>query len=289
MKNPPIPGGAAAEIVRLHGEILDAYRGSIEKGFRIGELLTEQKAKLDHGEWLTWLEENVPFTDRTARNYARLYDQRDRFKEENIAALGAAYRLLTESEKPTKSETSFRSEPVAAAPAVAQNATADPPPPEAEPELVTTEKAAPWSLARAIDTALDCIDALILECPAGRRKELQAAIVARVAHRYTPIAPAPPAPRPRVPLIDALAEIEGIPLDGITKSVGGRLADALREIHEAEPDVTPNDIRQHAANYPLHFPKAGLTANALAKWWGKTGKPPQSDAKPERVTDNTRI
>jgi hypothetical protein len=44
--------GAASEINRLHGEICQAARTTIEKAIRIGELLAEQKAGLKHGQWL---------------------------------------------------------------------------------------------------------------------------------------------------------------------------------------------------------------------------------------------
>ena len=50
---------AADEINRLHHEIKDAFRTGIEKAIRIGELLTEQKARCKHGEWLPWLNANV--------------------------------------------------------------------------------------------------------------------------------------------------------------------------------------------------------------------------------------
>lgn len=39
---------------------------------QIGALLIEAKKKIDHGEWLNWLLENVTFGERTARNYMRV-------------------------------------------------------------------------------------------------------------------------------------------------------------------------------------------------------------------------
>lgn len=38
----------------------------------IGKRLIEAKEQLDHGEWLNWLEKEVDFTDRSARNFMRL-------------------------------------------------------------------------------------------------------------------------------------------------------------------------------------------------------------------------
>lgn len=84
----------ASEIRQLHSEIISAAKTSLEKAIRIGQLLAEQKAKLAHGQWTPWLESNVPFTDRTARNYIRLWDERDRLKTETVSDLSEAYKLL---------------------------------------------------------------------------------------------------------------------------------------------------------------------------------------------------
>ena len=95
--------GAASEINRLHGEICQAARTTIEKAIRIGELLTEQKAGLKHGEWLPWLKANVQFSARTASNYLRVSESRFRLKSETISDLTDAYNALTEhteSEQP---------------------------------------------------------------------------------------------------------------------------------------------------------------------------------------------
>jgi hypothetical protein len=86
-----------SEINVLHSEILSALRTNIDKAIRIGELLAEQKSELGHGQWLPWLEANIKFTDRTARNYMRVFENRDRLKSETLSDLTDAYRLLTES------------------------------------------------------------------------------------------------------------------------------------------------------------------------------------------------
>lgn len=87
---------AVDEINRLHAEICEAARTTIEKAIRIGELLTEQKASLKHGEWLPWLKENVGFSRQTADNYRRLYEKRDDLKLLNVGNLTEAYQLLSE-------------------------------------------------------------------------------------------------------------------------------------------------------------------------------------------------
>jgi hypothetical protein len=84
-----------AEINRLHGETLDAARTSLDKAMRIGELLTQQKTSLEHGQWLTWIKANVSFSDQTARNYMRVYERRDDPKFKTVLNLADAYRLLS--------------------------------------------------------------------------------------------------------------------------------------------------------------------------------------------------
>lgn len=64
------------EIITLHEEIGGYLKMTLDKAIRIGELLTEQKEEIEHGEWLPWVEENLPFTDRHARNYMSLAKHR---------------------------------------------------------------------------------------------------------------------------------------------------------------------------------------------------------------------
>jgi hypothetical protein len=83
-----------SEIITLHNEIVSYLRMSVKKAIRIGELLSEQKACLQHGEFLPWIKANLSFTERTAQNYMRLYTQRDLLKNENVSYLAEGYRLF---------------------------------------------------------------------------------------------------------------------------------------------------------------------------------------------------
>jgi hypothetical protein len=96
----PESSPAIAEIRNLHGEIVAAAKTTLAHAVRIGELLADIKAGLNHGEWLPWCSTNLPFTDRTARNYVRLFQHRDRLKSETVSDLGDAYRLLADERKP---------------------------------------------------------------------------------------------------------------------------------------------------------------------------------------------
>lgn len=84
----------AQEIITLHNEIGGYLKISLEKAIRIGELLVEQKDSLKHGGFTSWVKTNLPFTDRTARNYMGLYRERDRLKTETVSDLASGYRLL---------------------------------------------------------------------------------------------------------------------------------------------------------------------------------------------------
>ena len=61
------------EIVQLHNEIGELLMGTLPRGIRIGELLTEQKADLGHGAFLPWVEDSLPFSIRTAQNYMKIF------------------------------------------------------------------------------------------------------------------------------------------------------------------------------------------------------------------------
>lgn len=95
-----------SEIVTLHSEIITSARTSLDKAVRIGELLTEQKAKLKHGEWLPWIKANLQFSQQTVSNYVRLYGNRDKLPTVGNLELTDAYRLLCGSEPKQKADKS---------------------------------------------------------------------------------------------------------------------------------------------------------------------------------------
>jgi hypothetical protein len=51
------------------------------------------RKRLNHGEWLPWLKENVLFSDRTATNYMRAYDWRHLLKSATISDLNLTRAL----------------------------------------------------------------------------------------------------------------------------------------------------------------------------------------------------
>jgi len=82
------------EIVQLHGKFAKSFKRTLDYGIRIGQLLTEQKADLKHGEFGLWIERSVPFSSRTARNYMKLFRNRDALKTETVSDFKSAYKLL---------------------------------------------------------------------------------------------------------------------------------------------------------------------------------------------------
>ncbi len=72
-------------------EIKGLYRQTIENIIRVGQKLLEVKARLPHGQWLSWLEAEFGWTDRTARNYMLAGET---FKLETVSDLDIAARAL---------------------------------------------------------------------------------------------------------------------------------------------------------------------------------------------------
>jgi len=80
-----------AELRANHEWILgwqQAGQEAVERAIRNGEILTEVKDQLSHGEFLPWIEGYLSFSERTARDYMRIYRYRD--KTANVADLREA-------------------------------------------------------------------------------------------------------------------------------------------------------------------------------------------------------
>lgn len=97
----------AAEINKLHGDFCKGLITTLQTAVKIGELLSAEKAKHEHGEWQTWMLSNLTFSDRTARDYMRVFANKDKIAD--IAKMGTvkidsikdAIRLIT---APTEEE-----------------------------------------------------------------------------------------------------------------------------------------------------------------------------------------
>lgn len=86
----------STEINTLHDKLCGLARTSLETAIEIGELLTRQKAELNHGEWLPWCRGNLRFPYRTSARYMELYSERGKFATMADLGLTEAYRLLSQ-------------------------------------------------------------------------------------------------------------------------------------------------------------------------------------------------
>ena len=113
----PTVSKSLAEVLSLHQALIADARMTLQKAIRIGELLTGIKASLKHGDWLPWVEKNLPFSDQTGRNYIRLWEKRDDPKFKTVLNFRDAYRLLSgggqlQVEKFTGDQESYTPAPV---------------------------------------------------------------------------------------------------------------------------------------------------------------------------------
>jgi Protein of unknown function (DUF3102) len=85
----------AEEINRLHRDLQALAMQSLDHAIRIGELLSKVKTQLPHGRWIPWLNSNVKFSERTARNYIGVFENRMALKSARVADLTDAYKILS--------------------------------------------------------------------------------------------------------------------------------------------------------------------------------------------------
>jgi hypothetical protein len=64
----------AGRINALHDKSYEAAHLAIKSMVECGKLLSEAKRKVDHGDWLPWVEANLKFGARQAQKYMRLAD-----------------------------------------------------------------------------------------------------------------------------------------------------------------------------------------------------------------------
>lgn len=98
----------AQTIKTLHEGILAQFTNAIKNAIAIGEILTRKKSELKHGEFTPWIEANLPFTDRHARTYMRVFENRELLKRKSISDLKSAMLLLSDSGQ-SENETNLES------------------------------------------------------------------------------------------------------------------------------------------------------------------------------------
>jgi hypothetical protein len=76
----------AAEIRTAHADTLRHVRSAIEQAIAVGNLLTEAKDLIGHGDWLPWLKDHCAMSTRTAQRYMTL--ARSEANTPRVALLG---------------------------------------------------------------------------------------------------------------------------------------------------------------------------------------------------------
>lgn len=79
------PPAEVRTIETITGDILEAKRQGGEAILTIGRCLIEAKEMLSHGEWRSWLEERVEFSERSAQ---RLCGGPGVVKSDNVVGFG---------------------------------------------------------------------------------------------------------------------------------------------------------------------------------------------------------
>ena len=97
------------ELNILHKNIEGKLKSTVQDAIMAGEILTNVKEKVAHGEFLPWIEKNLIFTRMTANNYMRVYEYKS--KCITVLHLPEAYRLvakLDSAKKQTESQKAFK-------------------------------------------------------------------------------------------------------------------------------------------------------------------------------------
>jgi hypothetical protein len=82
------------EIIKKHLEFNLSLKTSIHLAVDIGEMLAIQKEELPSGAFTSWVDENLPFSVRTAQNYMKLHKNREALELADPKDLTEAYLLL---------------------------------------------------------------------------------------------------------------------------------------------------------------------------------------------------
>ncbi len=85
------------KIREAHGTFISSMKDTLEAGITAGQLLIEAKETLEHGEFLKWIQDTLPFTERTAQKYMRIARNQDKLKEKGARLLSEAYNAVNDN------------------------------------------------------------------------------------------------------------------------------------------------------------------------------------------------
>ena len=88
------------ELNELHQQIDGKLRSTVQDAIRAGEILTNVKEKLAHGEFLPWIEKNCVFGRKTAHRYMGIAEHKSKCL--TVSHLPEAYQLVAKLESAKK-------------------------------------------------------------------------------------------------------------------------------------------------------------------------------------------
>jgi hypothetical protein len=93
----------------LHQQIEGKLRSTVQDAIRAGELLTQTKDDLPHGEFLPWISKNCVFSQDTAERYRKLYNHADKIRTmRNLHDAYKQVKQLESAEKHTERQKSYQ-------------------------------------------------------------------------------------------------------------------------------------------------------------------------------------
>lgn len=69
------------KIVNLYNGIKENFEDTFEKAKKIGEILSQEKEKIEHGKFTEWVENNLPFGIRQAQKYMKIHENKQTIEE----------------------------------------------------------------------------------------------------------------------------------------------------------------------------------------------------------------
>jgi hypothetical protein len=94
------------EINHEHELCVGSMQNSLEHAIRVGELLIQQKEKVNHGDWMVWVKMNCDFQISQANKYMRVFTNYSRgINLESTDSIKGALRIIIASDPKPKKET----------------------------------------------------------------------------------------------------------------------------------------------------------------------------------------
>ena len=88
------------EIKKELAELNTTLKMTVQKAIRVGQLLSEQKEFVGHGNFVKWIENNLDINERTVQRYMKLFEYQN--KCDKLSDLQDAYKQIETIEAQAK-------------------------------------------------------------------------------------------------------------------------------------------------------------------------------------------